>query len=99
MTEKITDCLKLLAISKLQAAGIVSNAETSRAPTILIAVLITSAVITVIRRFSILTGKPLTEAASSSKVSRNISLKKRVITITTTTVTAPTTYKSVVSRV
>ncbi|MMZ69648.1 hypothetical protein D1872_325240 [compost metagenome] len=49
--------------------------------------------------FSSLTGNPLTDAASSSNVSKNISLKKIDTTVTTTRVTAPTTYRSVVSNV
>ncbi|MMZ63978.1 hypothetical protein D1872_262700 [compost metagenome] len=91
MTDRTTDALKLRAIRRLIATGTVSNADTSNAPTILIAVLMTSAVITVISKFSILTGRPLTAAASSSKLRRNSSLRSRKTTVTTMTVTAPTT--------
>ncbi|MNW59341.1 hypothetical protein D3C74_372520 [compost metagenome] len=77
----------------------VSSADTSSEPTILIAVLMTSAVSTVISILSTFTGSPLTLAASSSKLSRKNSLKNIVTTTTTAMVTIPTTTRSVLSSV
>ncbi|MNP51470.1 hypothetical protein D3C76_1457900 [compost metagenome] len=99
ITDHITAALKLRASNKLIATGMVNKADTSKAPTILIAVLTTNAVRTVISILSNFTGNPLTLAASSSKLNRKNSLKNKVITSTTMTVTPPTTYKSVVSNV
>ena len=70
MTDNTMELRKLLASSKLIATGITNNADTRSAPTILMAVLTTRAVRTVMIMFIHLTGRPLTLAASSSKLSR-----------------------------
>lgn len=99
MTDRMTEDLKLRDNNKLMATGMVSRADTSKDPTILIAVLITSAVRMVINMLSSFTGSPLTLAASSSKLSKKNSLKNSDTTTTTAIVTIPTTIKSVLSSV
>src|SRR5690606_7527702 len=88
------DCLKLLPTSKLQATGMVSSAETSKAPTILIDTEMTSAVSTVNVIFRARTGSPPTLAASSSKVSKKYSFACSERTTMTTTATMAIVNKS-----
>src|SRR5690606_37919092 len=88
-------CAKLRPTAKLHATGMINNAETNKAPTIFMAAEMTNAVSTVSSTLRKLVGNPVTCAASSSKDTKNSSLRNNKTMSSTPAVMPVITNKSV----